>query len=261
MDNSNRMQSAMGSGGGDLKAAMASWNQQYGRNPSKAPVAEAAGLFNQWASQAAPQQVESVATAAVQHLPAQQQSELNQALFNVFQQNGLDPAAAGVQATTASALSATDAARMVSYVQREQPNLLQKLLSNRLVRLVILAILAHEANNLMRGYAAGGSQGAAPGGTAPAPSAPAAPQEGIGDHIRDFLGHLHLPWEHEDTPSTGSDATTVLPPGSLTPPASPPDNWGSSSSSTQTSAADLARDSTHATHGTHRHLSDNDPTT
>jgi len=38
------MQSAIGSGGGDLKAAMASWHQQYGQNPSKAPVAEAAGL-------------------------------------------------------------------------------------------------------------------------------------------------------------------------------------------------------------------------
>src|SRR5215207_7512374 len=157
-DSNTSWKAPIGGGGGNLRDAMAEWHQQYGRNPQKAPVAEAAGLFNQWARQAPEQEVNDLATEALQHLSSDQQGQVASALLNLFQENGLDPQRAGVQATDARNMGVDDVAKMVGYVQREEPNLLQKLLSNRLVRMIILAILAYQANKLMRGFAFGGDE-------------------------------------------------------------------------------------------------------
>jgi hypothetical protein len=266
MDNA---QSMMGSGHGNLQAAMANFHQQYSQNPASAPVEQAASLFHQWAQTQPTEQVNAMAEEALGHLPHQQQQEVASALLDLFHQNGLNPQMAGVQAGSAQAMSMGDVAKMVGYVQQNQPNLLQKLLSNRLVRMVVLAILAYEANKLMRGYASGGSA-PSPGATTPAP---AQPHESFADHVRNFLTGL-LPGSHTQTQPPD---TTSQPPYASQPPyvsqppdTSPPPYTGGGVSSvvppeTVAGIQDNLRGASdmHGSQGTHhgRHLGDENPNT
>lgn len=216
-ENTNTWQAPIGAGGGNLRDAMAEWHQQYGNNPQKAPVREAAGLFNQWARQAPEQEVNDLATEALQHLSSDQQGQVAAALLNLFQENGLDPQRAGVQATDARYMGVADVAKMVGYVQREEPNLLQKLLSNRLVRMIILAILAYQANKLMRGFAFGSGDDR----EAPAPTLPMQPEEremGVGERIRKFIDDIDFPWENDDDEAAQRPAAPATPtlPGTTT---------------------------------------------
>jgi hypothetical protein len=220
MDDSNRTWKApIGEGGGNLRDAMADWAQQYGREPQKAPVREAASLFNRWARETPEQEVNDLTTEALQHMSSDQQGQIAAALLNLFQENGVDPRRAGVQTTDPQYMGVADVARMVGYVQREEPNLLQKLLSNRLVRMIILAILAYQANKLMRGFAfGGGEEREAP---APPPTLPI-PEDremGIGERVRKFIDDIDFPWEDDDAEAERRPAAPpapTLPPGTST---------------------------------------------
>jgi hypothetical protein len=218
---------------------MAEWHQQYGNNPQKAPVHEAASLFNQWARQAPVQEVNDLATEALQHLSSDQQGQVAAALLNVFQENGLDLRQAGVRTADPQHMGVADVARMVGYVQREEPNLLQKLLSNRLIRMVILAILAYQANKLMRGFAFGGGDDdrEAPAPTLPTlPTQPDAPEMGVGERIRRFIDDIDFPWENDDA------ETAHLPAAPVPPPPPPPTLPGTTSErEARLHATDVAR--------------------
>ena len=175
------------SGGGslphELQSALDKWNA--GGHAGGPSVEATAQRFSLYASQADPQQLQSLTSEALGHLPAAQQQEVGRALLTLFQQNGLNPAAAGVTASHAGALSVGDTAQLLTYAQQHAPNLIQKLLGNPVVRLIILAIIAYEANKLMQGVAAGSNAPAAPAGRdLPAPSAPSGQGQSIGDHIR-----------------------------------------------------------------------------
>jgi len=139
--------------------------RQYAANEAAdVPPAQLSNAYNQWASQAAPEQQHEAAAQAFSQLSPAQREDVGSTIINLLRNNGLDPRAAGIQTTDPSRINSDDLARLTNYAQQQNPDLLHQLLSNPLVGMIISAALSYAIQRFMGGGQQGAQQGGGQGG-------------------------------------------------------------------------------------------------
>jgi hypothetical protein len=96
----------------------------YGQIPEQ----EARQNYQQFVQNAPPQMVEQAHAQYYQQMPPEQHASLMQGLLGGLMQRGITPQQAGIQNTDPSRMSPQEGARLTSYVQQQQPGLLQQVM-------------------------------------------------------------------------------------------------------------------------------------
>ena len=84
--------------------------------------------YQQFVKNAPPQMVEQAHAQYYQQISQEQHASLMQALLAGLMQRGVNPGQAGIQNTDPSTMSPQEGARLTSYVQQHQPNLLHQVM-------------------------------------------------------------------------------------------------------------------------------------
>lgn len=93
------------------------------------PEQEAYQQYHQFMQNAPPQAIEHVHQQYYQQMQPQQRGNLIQSLLQGLTQQGINPQQLGIQNTDPTTMSPQEAARLTSYVQQNQPDLLHRILS------------------------------------------------------------------------------------------------------------------------------------
>ncbi|HEY6409301.1 MAG TPA: hypothetical protein VIY29_17715, partial [Ktedonobacteraceae bacterium] len=107
--------------------------QQYANHADQGtygqiPEQEARQNYQQFVKNAPPQMVEQAHAQYYQQMPQEQHAGLMQELLAGLKQRGINPVQAGIQNTDPSTMSPQEGARLTSYVQQQQPDLLQQVM-------------------------------------------------------------------------------------------------------------------------------------
>src|SRR5579863_8911174 len=130
----------------------------YGQMPEQ----EARQNYQQFVQNAPPQVVEQAHAQYYQQMPQEQHASLMQGLLQGLVQRGVDPGQAGIQNMDPSRMSPQDGARLTSYVQQQQPGLLQQVmgpggpLGSTGAKLAVAGVVAFAAKQML---GSGGGQG------------------------------------------------------------------------------------------------------
>jgi len=178
--------------GDSLQKVFNTWQDQYAQNDTaNIPHDDIAAVYNQWTSQAPPQQQAAAIEHAFSQVSNTQRSDIAGTLINLFMQNGLNPQAAGVSTTNPNQMSPQDLARMTNYAQQQDPGIIRQLLSNPLVGMAISAALSYALQRFLGGTQAY-NQPAPPqmpyGGQGYGYTQPQTGGGGLGDLLGRFLG-------------------------------------------------------------------------
>lgn len=92
------------------------------------PEQEARQTYQQFLQSAPPQAVEQVHEQYYQQMPPDQRGNFLQGLMGMMSQRGIDPRQAGIQNTDPYNMSPQDAARLTSYAQQQQPDILHQIM-------------------------------------------------------------------------------------------------------------------------------------
>ncbi len=102
------------------------WDQgTYGQIPEQ----EARQNYQQFVQNAPPQVVQQAHEQYYAQMPPQQRSGLMQGLLGGLQQQGYNPQQAGIQNTNPNTMSPQEAARLTSYAQQQNPDILHQVFS------------------------------------------------------------------------------------------------------------------------------------
>lgn len=124
---------------------------------SQIPEQQAYQNYGQFIQNAPPQMVEQAHQQYYQQMPPQQRGGLMEGLLNGLVQRGFNPQQAGIQNTNPYNMSPQDAARLTSYTQQNQPDLLQQImgpggpLGSTGAKLAVAGIAAVAAKQLLGG--------------------------------------------------------------------------------------------------------------
>ncbi len=135
------------------------WDQG---NYNQIPEDQARQNYQQFVRNAPPQMVQQVHEQYYQQMPPQQRGGLIQGLMGALQQRGYDPRQAGIQNTDPYNMSPQEAARLTSYAQQQQPDILHQILGpggplgSTGAKLAVAGLAALAAKNLLGG---GGNTG------------------------------------------------------------------------------------------------------
>ncbi len=141
--------------GDSLHKVFNNFHQQYAQNDTaNIPHDDIAAAYNQWSAQAPPAQQQAAIEHAFTQASTTQRSDIAGTLLNLFTQHGLNPQAAGVQTTNPQQMNAQDLAKMTTYAQQQNPDIIRQLLSNPLVGMAISAALSYALQRFL-----GGTQG------------------------------------------------------------------------------------------------------
>jgi hypothetical protein len=100
--------------------------ETYGQIPEQ----EARQNYQQFVQNAPPQMVEQAHAQYYQQMPHAQHASLMQGLLQGLMQRGVDPGQAGIQNTDPSTMSPQEGARLTSFAQQQQPDLLQHIMGS-----------------------------------------------------------------------------------------------------------------------------------
>jgi hypothetical protein len=101
------------------------WDQgSYGQLPEQ----EVRQNYQQFVQNAPPQMVEQAHQQYYEQMPPQQRGSLMQGLMGGLMQQGINPQQAGIQNTDPYNMSPRDAARLTSYTQQQNPDLLHQIM-------------------------------------------------------------------------------------------------------------------------------------
>jgi hypothetical protein len=135
-----------------------SWDQgTYGQLPEQ----EVRQNYNQFVQNAPQEVVEQAHEQYYAQMPQQQRGGLMQGLINALGQQGYSPQQAGISTTDPYNMSIHDAARLTSYTQQQNPNILQQLmgpggpLGSTGAKLAVAGIAAIAAKQLLGGTGSG----------------------------------------------------------------------------------------------------------
>ena len=102
-----------------------SWDQG---TYSQLPEQEVRQNYQQFVQNAPPQMVQQVHQQYYEQMPQQQRGSLMQGLIGGLMQRGINPQQAGIQNTDPYSMSPQDGARLTSYAQQQNPDILHQLL-------------------------------------------------------------------------------------------------------------------------------------
>ncbi|HYX48223.1 MAG TPA: hypothetical protein VE843_00650 [Ktedonobacteraceae bacterium] len=135
-----------------------SWNQgTYGQLPEQ----EARQNYNQFVQNAPPQMIEQAHQQYYQQMPQQQRGNLMQSLIGTLTQQGYNPQQAGIPTNNPYNMSPQDAARLTSYAQQQNPDILHQImgpggpLGSTGAKLAVAGIAAIAAKQLLGGGGTG----------------------------------------------------------------------------------------------------------
>jgi hypothetical protein len=142
--------------------------QQYANawqqgNYNQIPHQEAWQNYNQFAQQASPQELEQAHEQVYAQMPPEQRGGLLQNLLGGLTQRGFSPQQAGVQNTDPYSMSPAEAARVTSYAQQKDPDLLKQIfgpggaLSSPLAKIAVAGVAAYAANRFLGGQSRQGN--------------------------------------------------------------------------------------------------------
>src|SRR5260370_36177214 len=121
------------------------------------PEQEAQQNYQLFTQNAPPQMVEQAHTQYYQQMPPEQHAGLMQGLVGGLMQRGIDPRQAGIQNTDPYSMSPQEGARLTSYVQQQQPDLLHQVmgpggpLGSTGAKLAVAGIAAFAAKQILGG--------------------------------------------------------------------------------------------------------------
>ena len=92
------------------------------------PDQEAYDNYRQFVQNAPPQVVQQAHEQYYQQMPQEQRGGLLQSLLDALMQRGITPQHMGLQTTDPSRMSPQEAARVTSYAQQQQPDLLHQIM-------------------------------------------------------------------------------------------------------------------------------------
>ena len=135
-----------------------SWNQgTYGQLPEQ----EARQNYNQFVQNAPPQMIEQAHQQYYEQMPQQQRGSLMQGLMGSLTQQGYNPQQAGISTNDPYNMSPNDAARLTSYAQQQNPDILHQImgpggpLGSTGAKLAVAGIAAVAAKQLLGGGGTG----------------------------------------------------------------------------------------------------------
>ena len=135
-----------------------SWNQgSYGQLPEQ----EVRQNYNQFVQNAPPQMIEQAHQQYYEQMPQQQRGNLMQGLLGSLTQQGYNPQQAGISTTNPYNMSPQDAARLTSYTQQQNPDILHQImgpggpLGSTGAKLAVAGIAAIAAKQLLGGGGTG----------------------------------------------------------------------------------------------------------
>ena len=135
-----------------------SWNQgTYGQLPEQ----EARQNYNQFVQNAPPQMIEQAHQQYYQQMPQQQRGNLMQGLIGTLTQQGYNSQQAGIPTNNPYNMSPQDAARLTSYAQQQNPDILHQImgpggpLGSTGAKLAVAGIAAIAAKQLLGGGGTG----------------------------------------------------------------------------------------------------------
>lgn len=116
---------------------------------------EARQNYQQFVQNAPPQMVEQAHAHYYQQMPQEQHASLMQGLIQGLVQRGINPGQAGIQNTDPSRMSPHEGARLTSYVQQQQPGLLQQVmgpggpLGSTGAKMAVAGVVAYAAKQML----------------------------------------------------------------------------------------------------------------
>lgn len=136
--------------------------QQYANHADQGtygqiPQQEAQQNYEQFVQNAPPQMVEQAHAQYYQQMPQEQHAGLMQGLVAGLMQRGVNPGQAGIQNTDPSTMSPQEGARLTSYVQQQQPDLLQHVmgpggpLGSSGAKMAVAGVVAFAAKQILSG--------------------------------------------------------------------------------------------------------------
>ncbi|HUS15868.1 MAG TPA: hypothetical protein VM536_12730 [Chloroflexia bacterium] len=141
----------------DAHPETGNWLQNYQNgNHDQVPHDQVHQAYQQWHQTVPPPHQQEALQWGFQQVPQQQLPEAARAIHNVYQQNGLDPRAAGVQTTDPHQMTHEDLARLTQHAQQQQPDAIGQLfqkggaLSNPLVGMALAGALAYGATKFRK---------------------------------------------------------------------------------------------------------------
>ncbi|GCE16955.1 hypothetical protein [Dictyobacter kobayashii] len=146
------------------------FNQQYANawdqgTYNQIPHQEAWQNYNQFAQNVPPQVFEQAHQQVYEQMPPEQRGGLLQNILGGLTQRGVSPQQMGVQNTDPYTMSPADAARVTSYAQQQQPDVLHQVFSpggalgSPWAKLAVAGVAAFAAKQFLGGGFGGGNQG------------------------------------------------------------------------------------------------------
>ena len=132
--------------------------------------------YNQFAQNASPQQLQQAHQQVYEQMPSEQRGGILQNLLGGLMQHGVSPQQMGLQNSDPYTMSPADAARVTSYAQQQNPDILHQVfgpggaLSSPWAKLAIAGVAAYAAKQFLGGGFGnqagfgGGNQGGFGGG-------------------------------------------------------------------------------------------------
>jgi hypothetical protein len=129
-------------------------NQHYANawdqgNYNQLPDHEVQQNYQQFVQNAPPEMVQQVHEQYYQQMPPQQRGDLMQGLLSGLMQRGFNPQQAGMQNIDPYSMTPQDAARLTSYTQRQQPGMLQQVMSNPMAKMAVAGVVAYAAKQML----------------------------------------------------------------------------------------------------------------
>jgi hypothetical protein len=116
------------------------WDQG---NYNQLPDHEVQQNYQQFVQNAPPEMVQQV------HEQYYQRGDLMQGLLSGLMRRGFNPQQAGMQNIDPYSMTPQDAARLTSYTQRQQPGMLQQVMSNPMAKMAVAGVVAYAAKQML----------------------------------------------------------------------------------------------------------------